>query len=165
MSGILSYKLDRIFSRWQQQTFVLTNKSLKCYERSSMAQHNPSLLWKVSFPLIFPSLWWLIPDDGRSNSPTLRTWTWPPREATSLSGWQYTRRTTVCYCGVPRTPGSGSTWSWWAVTAAWSFKWQANNLRLAVTSQWRGLSADITEPGTARFRSLRHARRRYRAGC
>merc|ERR1712079_972442 len=47
MSGILSYKLDKIFSRWQQQTFVLTNKSLKCYERSSMSQHNPSLLWKV----------------------------------------------------------------------------------------------------------------------
>ena len=51
MSGILSYKLDRIFSRWQQQTFVLTNKSLKCYERSSMSLHNPSLLWKVSFSL------------------------------------------------------------------------------------------------------------------
>merc|ERR1712079_169730 len=56
MSGILSYKLDKIFSRWQQQTFMLTNKSLKCYERSSMSQHNPSLLWKVTFSLIFPAM-------------------------------------------------------------------------------------------------------------
>ena len=47
MSGLLNYKLDRIFSRWQQQTFVLTNKSLKCYERLTFSHHNPSLLWKV----------------------------------------------------------------------------------------------------------------------
>ena len=54
MIGTVRYRRDLIFSRWQDRTFVLTQKYLKCFDKMSnnssapTFQHQPpQLLWKV----------------------------------------------------------------------------------------------------------------------
>jgi len=56
--GVMRYKRDLIFGRWQERTFVLTNKYLKSFDRNHMKiagatslpqqpQAKPQVLWKI----------------------------------------------------------------------------------------------------------------------
>lgn len=58
MIGVMRYKRDLIFGRWQERTFVLTNKYLKSFDRNHMKiagatslpqqpQAKPQVLWKI----------------------------------------------------------------------------------------------------------------------
>lgn len=57
MVGTLRYRRDLIFSRWQERTFVLTEKYLKCFvktntnpnhtQTSLQQREKPQLLWKI----------------------------------------------------------------------------------------------------------------------
>ena len=60
MIGVMRYKRDLIFGRWQERTFVLTNKYLKSFDRNHMKiagatslpqqpQAKPQVLWKVTW--------------------------------------------------------------------------------------------------------------------
>jgi len=58
MIGVMRFKRDLIFGRWQERTFVLTNKYLKSFDRNHMKiagatslpqqpQAKPQVLWKI----------------------------------------------------------------------------------------------------------------------
>ena len=60
MIGVMRFKRDLIFGRWQERTFVLTNKYLKSFDRNHMKiagttslpqqpQAKPQVLWKVTW--------------------------------------------------------------------------------------------------------------------